>query len=77
VFEAVQVLVVLQLLGVAPTVMLVTTGLGVFTVPPEQAPAWQDSPSVHPSLSLQVVPSSASGFEHWPVAGSQLPATEH
>jgi hypothetical protein len=32
---------------------------------------------VHALLSLQLVPLAASGLVHWPVAGSQTPATWH
>src|SRR5439155_16603058 len=39
-------------------------------------PAWQFSP-VHRLPSLQGVPSSAGGLEHWPVARSHVPATWH
>ena len=39
-----------------------------------QAPAWQLSPVVQALLSLQGVPFAADGFEHAPVAGSQVPA---
>ena len=42
---------------------------------PTQVPAWQASPVVHLLLSLQVVPSAASGLLHCPVVGSQVPAT--
>jgi hypothetical protein len=45
------------------------------TAVPAQAPAWQVSPVVHLLLSLQLVPSAASGLVHWPVVGSQVPAT--
>ena len=44
---------------------------------PTQAPDWQLSVCVHASPSSQVVPSSAAGFEHRPVPGSQIPATWH
>ena len=36
-------------------------------------PAWHCSPAVHSSRSSQAVPSAATGFEHSPVVGSQLP----
>lgn len=39
-----------------------------------QTPAWQLSPSVHALPSLHDVPFAATGFEHAPVAGSQVPA---
>src|SRR5438045_3420504 len=42
---------------------------------PPHAPAWQVSVCVQPLPSLQAVPSAAAGFEHVPVAGSQVPAT--
>ena len=45
------------------------------TAVPTQVPAWQRSVVVHMLLSLQVVPSVASGLLHWPVVGSQVPAT--
>jgi hypothetical protein len=44
---------------------------------PVHVPAWQVSVWVHASPSLQAVPFAAAGFEHWPVAGSQVPATWH
>jgi hypothetical protein len=44
-------------------------------VPAWQLPLWQLSLSVQTLLSLHAVPSGTFGFEHWPVAGSQLPAT--
>jgi hypothetical protein len=40
-------------------------------------PATQVSICVHALASLHVVPSGRGGFEHAPVAGSQLPATWH
>jgi hypothetical protein len=46
-------------------------------VPGVQTPDWQVSPVVHALPSLHVVPSSAFGFEHAPVPGSQTPATWH
>src|SRR5437667_262470 len=47
-----------------------TTGLA-----PVHTPLWQVSVWVQPSPSLQAVPSVVGGFEHGPVAGSQVPAT--
>src|SRR5690349_16569715 len=44
---------------------------------PTHTPAWQISVSVHALLSLQLVPFGAAGFEHMPVAGSQLPTAWH
>jgi hypothetical protein len=51
--------------------------LGVQTTrfAPLQAPDRQLSICVQASPSSQDVPSAASGFEHAPVAGSQVPAT--
>jgi len=45
------------------------------TAAPAQVPAWQVSVVVHLLLSLQLVPSAASGLLHAPVVGSQVPAT--
>jgi hypothetical protein len=43
-----------------------------------QTPAWQLSLGVHLLLSAsQVAPSALAGFEHAPVAGSQVPALWH
>jgi hypothetical protein len=42
-----------------------------------QVPAWQVSVWVQALPSLQVVPFAAVGFEHTPVAGTQVPATWH
>jgi hypothetical protein len=42
-----------------------------------QTPAWHESPSVHPSPSLQLVPFAAGGLEHTPVPGSHSPTTWH
>src|SRR5206468_1807822 len=44
---------------------------------PVQAPAWQVSVWVQALPSLQAVPSGAVGFEHTPLAGSQVPITWH
>jgi hypothetical protein len=41
---------------------------------PTQVPPWQVSSCVQALPSLQGVPSAAVGLEHWPVAGSQVPA---
>src|SRR2546425_1148874 len=49
-----------------------TTGLA-----PTQAPAWQVSFWLQASPSLQVLPSTLSGLEQRPFAGSQVPATWH
>ena len=43
--------------------------------PGVQVPAWQASPAVHALLSLHAVPLGATGFEHAPVLGSQVPGT--
>jgi hypothetical protein len=51
---------------------LQTTGLL-----PVQAPARQVSVWVQPLPSLHEVPFAACGFEHEPVAGSQMPGTWH
>jgi hypothetical protein len=40
-------------------------------------PLWQVSVGVQLLLSLQAVPFTATGFEHPPVVGSQVPATWH
>ncbi len=69
--------------GQVPEVMLQvastwhSSGAGQTTGLPVQAPAWQASFIVHGLLSLQVVPLAASGLLHWPVLGSQVPATWH
>ena len=53
-----------------------SSGVGQTTAaPPVQVPAWQVSVAVHMLLSLQLVPSVASGLLHWPVLGLQVPAT--
>jgi hypothetical protein len=44
---------------------------------PTQAPAWQASVCVQAVPSSQDVPSSSAGFEHVPLAGSQVPAAWH
>src|SRR5436190_1273760 len=44
---------------------------------PMQAPASQASVWVQVSPSLQAVPSGFAGFEHWPLAGSQVPTWWH
>src|SRR2546426_2719325 len=44
---------------------------------PVQTRLWQFSVGVQALLSLHFVPSVAVGFEHWPVAGSHVPATWH
>jgi hypothetical protein len=42
---------------------------------PTQVPAWHVSLWVQALPSLQAVPLGFAGFEHAPVAGSQVPAT--
>jgi hypothetical protein len=44
---------------------------------PVQVPAWQLSACVHASPSAQAVPSVFGGFEHAPLAGSQVPPSWH
>jgi hypothetical protein len=44
---------------------------------PLQAPAWQESACVQALLSEQGEPFGFAGFEHWPFAGSQDPASWH
>src|SRR5438552_7872148 len=44
---------------------------------PLHSPAWQVSVPVQALPSLQAVPSGVAGFEHAPVAGSQVPASWH
>jgi hypothetical protein len=44
---------------------------------PVQVPDWHVSVRVQALPSLQVLPLTASGFEHVPVAASQVPATWH
>jgi hypothetical protein len=44
---------------------------------PLHVPAWHVSVCVHASPSLHEVPSAAAGLEHFPVDGSQVPATWH
>src|SRR3989442_8581704 len=46
------------------------TGLAPVQTPERQVSVW-----VHALPSLQAVPSGASGFEHTPVHGLQVPAT--
>jgi len=43
-------------------------------LPPVQLPPWQVSVWVHALPSVQAVPFGFGGFEHVPVAGSQVPA---
>src|SRR5438876_1181443 len=45
--------------------------------PPTQLPFWQASSVVQALPSLQAVPLGFAGFEHLPVAGSQVPAVWH
>ncbi len=47
-----------------------TTGLAPVHTPLSQVSVW-----VQPSPSLQAVPLALGGFEHVPLAGSQVPAT--
>src|SRR5207247_2043277 len=44
---------------------------------PVQTPLWQVSVWVHALPSLQALPLVFGGFEHVPVAGSQVPAVWH
>src|SRR5438876_6979443 len=44
---------------------------------PTHLPAWQESLWVQASPSVQAAPSTLSGLEQAPVAGSQTPATWH
>src|SRR5207244_3600259 len=44
---------------------------------PLHSPAWQVSVRVQALPSLQAAPSGFAGFEHAPVAGSQVPASWH
>jgi len=44
---------------------------------PAQTPLWQVSVCVQALPSLQVLPLAFAGFEHVPVAGSQVPAVWH
>jgi hypothetical protein len=44
---------------------------------PVQVPFWQASVCVHALPSLHVVPFAATGFEHWPLLGLQVPAVWH
>src|SRR5439155_974542 len=44
---------------------------------PAHSPAWQVSVRVQALPSLQAAPSGFAGFEHAPVAGSQVPASWH
>ena len=44
---------------------------------PTHAPVWHVSLWVHALPSLQAVPFGFGGFEHAPVAGSQVPARWH
>src|SRR5207253_524736 len=46
-------------------------------LPPTHAPASQVSVWVQVSPSSQAVPSGFAGFEHWPLAGSQVPTWWH
>jgi len=47
------------------------------TAVPLQAPAWHRSLVVHGLASSQVMPSGLVGFEHAPVAESQVPGAWH
>jgi hypothetical protein len=44
---------------------------------PAHAPLWQVYVWLHGFVPVQVAPSLAAGFEHCPLAGSQVPATWH
>ena len=44
---------------------------------PVHLPAWQVSVCVQALPSSQALPSGFAGFEHEPVAGSQVPASWH
>src|SRR5437879_13840203 len=44
---------------------------------PVQTPLWQVSVCVQALPSLQALPLAFAGFEHVPVAGSQVPAVWH
>jgi hypothetical protein len=44
---------------------------------PVQVPAWHVSVFVHAFPSLQATPFALAGFEHTPVASSQVPASWH
>jgi hypothetical protein len=46
----------------------------VFVCAGVQVPDWQESPVEQALLSLQAVPFGATGFEHEPKDGSQVPA---
>jgi hypothetical protein len=61
----------------APAPWQVSTAVHTIGLPPIHTPFWQVSVCVHGSASLQAVPLGAIGFEHAPVAGSQVPATWH
>jgi hypothetical protein len=50
---------------------------GHVTVVPPHEPLWQESPLVQTFPSLQVVPSTALGFEQRPVDVLQTPAAWH
>src|SRR5690242_7749700 len=72
-------MIALSVVPKVPSCTVLQTGVQipvVITVP-EQAPAWQTSPVVQAWLSLHEVPSAAAGFEHFPLAGLQVPATWH
>src|SRR5438552_3285026 len=53
------------------------SGAGQTTAVPWQTPPWQLSAVVQALPSLHAVPFGAGGFEHVPVAGSQVPASWH
>src|SRR5207247_10941768 len=52
-------------------------GVPTTGVSPVQLPPWQVSGWVQASPSLQAAPSGLAGFEHSPLAGSQVPALWH
>jgi hypothetical protein len=61
-------------------VLVVWQGVGgaqVTGLPPTQVPAWHVSPFVHALPSSHAVPSGLATDEHFPVAGSQVPAVWH
>ena len=49
----------------------------VIGLDPVQTPLWHLSVWVQALPSLQLAPSVAGGFEHWPVLGLHVPATWH
>jgi hypothetical protein len=61
----------------SPAVWHASVAAHTVSAPALHAPLWQVSVWVHALPSLHAVPSGEAGFEHWPVAGSQVPATWH